>query len=515
MRTVILTSLIVLLVGIQIGCQTPARDRKEAAPAATAETNPFFVFDNGLRGENLKTIASQLDLAKEIGFAGLAWRTDAPDHVKEVLDGSKQRGMKLFVIYANLDLKDGKMVYDPRLKEIIALCKGTDTMIWPNMTSKQFKPSDPAGDDIAVAGLRELADLCDANGLRIAIYPHVNMWVHRVEDAVRVVKKVDRKNVGVTFNLCHALLDEAESRIPVLIKEVAPHMFVATINGADSGASKKEMGRMIQPLDKGTYDVGIVLRKLKAVGFKGPIGLQCYNINGDPKTLLTGSMSAWRKLSEVPNTLTAKEKAAGWQLLFDGQSLAGWRAYKTPKGTGEIGAGWKVEDGLLKKLAGVKGGDIITEKQFDDFELTWEWRIEKGGNNGVKYFVTEARPQAPGHEYQMLDDEFEKWAKMPAKDHTASFYQVLPPVADKGYKPAGEWNCSRILIKGNHVEHWLNGKKAIEYELGSEAVKTAVAESKFKKYPDFGQKIKGHIMLTDHTDEAWFRNIKLRELSAK
>ena len=136
--------------------------------------------------------------------------------MKQVLDGAKQRGLKCFVIYVNLDLKDGKLVYDPRLQEIIALCKGTDTMIWPYMTSKQFKNSDPAGDDIAVTGLRELADLCAANGLRIAIYPHVNMWVHRVEDAVRVVKKVNRKNVGLTFNLCHALLDGAEARIPAL-----------------------------------------------------------------------------------------------------------------------------------------------------------------------------------------------------------------------------------------------------------------------------------------------------------
>lgn len=264
------------------------------AGAAGAAPNPFFVFDNGLRGENLKTIDAQLDLVKETGFAGLSWRTDSPERVKEVLDGSKQRGMKCFVIYCNLDLKDGKLVYDPRLKEIIALCKGTDTMLWPNMTSKQFKNSDPAGDDIAVAGLRELAGLCDANGLRIAIYPHVNMWVHRIEDAIRVAKKVNRKNVGLTFNLCHALLDKAEDRIPALIEEAAPHMFVATINGADSGK-----GNAIQTLDKGTYDVTLVLKKLKAVGFKGPIGLQCYNIKGDPKTLLTGSMNAWRKMSDV------------------------------------------------------------------------------------------------------------------------------------------------------------------------------------------------------------------------
>jgi sugar phosphate isomerase/epimerase len=259
-----------------------------SAATAFAGSNPFFVFDNGIRGENLKTIDAQLDLVKEIGFDGLSWRTDSPERVKQALDGAKQRGLKVFVIYVNLDLKDGKLVYDPRVKEIIALCKGTDTMIWPNMTSKQFKNSDPAGDDIAVAGLRELAE----SGVRIAIYPHVNMWVHRVEDALRVVRKVNRKNVGVTFNLCHALLDKAEDRIPSLIEEAAPHMFCATINGADSGG-----GNAIQALDKGSYDVGIVLKKLKAVGYKGPIGLQCYSIKGDPKTLLTGSMAAWRKLN--------------------------------------------------------------------------------------------------------------------------------------------------------------------------------------------------------------------------
>ena len=205
------------------------------------------------------------------------------------------------VIYCNLDLKDGKLVYDPRLKDIIALCKGTGTMLWPTLTSKQFKNSSPEGGrDPRWPGLRELADLCDANGLRIAIYPHVNMWVHRVEDALRLVKKVDRKNVGLTFNLCHALLDGAESRVPSLIDETAPWMFVATINGADRGASKKEMPRLIQRLDQGTYDVNIVLKKLEAVGFKGPVGLQCYNIQGDPRDTLERSMNAWRRYMARP-----------------------------------------------------------------------------------------------------------------------------------------------------------------------------------------------------------------------
>ena len=214
------------------------------------------------------------------------------------------------------------------------------------------------------------------------------------------------------------------------------------------------------------------------------------------------------------NTLTAEEQSAGWTLLFDGHSLKGWRAYGKP-GTGPegIGAGWKIADGLLQKQAGVKGGDIITDKQYTDFELAWEWRLAKGANNGVKYLVTEARPGAPGYEYQMIDDESDKWKNLHAKAKTASFYEVLPPAVDKPLKPAGEWNASRILVKGTHVEHWLNGAKVLDYELGSEAVKAGVADSKFKKYPDFGSKLTGHIMLTDHTDEAWYRNVKIREVT--
>ena len=220
--------------------------------------------------------------------------------------------------------------------------------------------------------------------------------------------------------------------------------------------------------------------------------------------------------AQADNTLTAEEQEAGWQLLFEGKSLNGWRQYGKP-GTvaNAIGSGWKVVDGTLRKLNGVKGGDIITEKKFTDFELTWEWRLEKDGNNGIKYMVTEARPQAPGYEYQMIDDNSEKWKKLHDKALTASFYEVLPPASDKPLKSAGEWNASRLVVKGNQVEHWLNGKKVLAYELGSDAVKAGVADSKFKKYPDFGIKITGHIMLTDHNDEAWYRNIKLRELPVK
>ena len=214
----------------------------------------------------------------------------------------------------------------------------------------------------------------------------------------------------------------------------------------------------------------------------------------------------------APNLLTAKEKAGGWKLLFDGKSTTGWRGYKKQAMTD---MGWKVEDGLLKKVAGERGGDIITAQTFHDFEFSWEWKVAPGGNNGVKYFVTEERASAPGHEYQMIDDLGHPDGKLGARRQTASFYDVLPPAADKKLNPPGEWNASRIVVRGNHVEHWLNGAKVLEYELGSDAVKAGLAKSKFKDVPKFGEKIDGHLLLTDHGDECFFRNLKVRELSAR
>lgn len=210
----------------------------------------------------------------------------------------------------------------------------------------------------------------------------------------------------------------------------------------------------------------------------------------------------------APNTLTPTEQAAGWQLLFDGQSLDGWRGYRRdtlPE------AGWEVKDGTVRTVAKVKGADIITRKTFHDFEFAWDWRVAPGGNSGVKYFVTEDRPKAPGHEYQMIDD-----ARYPGKltplQLTATFYDVLPAAAGKPLRPAGEWNSSRIVVRGTRVEHWLNGKNVLTYETGSPEVKAGVAASKFKGEPGFGEKIDGHIMLTYHQDECWYRNLKVREI---
>lgn len=224
---------------------------------------------------------------------------------------------------------------------------------------------------------------------------------------------------------------------------------------------------------------------------------------------LIGCLAAQVGAAETAlNELTAAEKAAGWRLLFDGKTTNGWRSFKK---TTFPQQGWVVEDGVLTKVAGVRGGDIISNDEFVDFDFEWDWKIEPKANNGIKYFITEERNSAVGHEYQMLDDSL----PVPKKEKTASFYDVLPPIDNAPVKTPGEWNHSRVLVQGNHVEHWLNGAKVLEYELGSEEVKAAIAKSKFRNVKDFGTRIKGHILLTDHRDGASFRNLKIRELPAQ
>ena len=228
--------------------------------------------------------------------------------------------------------------------------------------------------------------------------------------------------------------------------------------------------------------------------------------------LAASTMQAAAQNSTAANTLTAAEKAAGWTLLFDGHSLDGWRAYKKPDAAG---LRWKVDDGSLslpaQTAAGTRSGDIISKDTFEQFELTVDWRIAPGGNSGIKYFILEDLDSAIGHEYQVIDDERHADAKIGPHRQTAAFYDVLP-ATDRPMKPAGEWNTTRIVVRGQTVEHWLNGKKVLQYELGSPALKAAIAKSKFKGIARFGTRQNGHILLQDHGNQVWFRSIKIRRL---
>ena len=216
-----------------------------------------------------------------------------------------------------------------------------------------------------------------------------------------------------------------------------------------------------------------------------------------------------RSAEQTPNQLSAQEKSDGWQLLFDGKTTSAWRSFKKDTFPSH---GWEIEGEWLHCL-GKDGGDLVTRSEFADFELEWDWKQAPAGNSGVKYFVLETRNSALGHEYQLIDDEKEPDAtKADGKRVTASFYDVLKPTAKTPTKPPGEVNHSRIVVKGNHVEHWLNGAKVLEYECGGPAVKEAVAQSKFKTTAGFGEKVTGHLLLQDHHSEVWFRNLKIRPL---
>ncbi|HMA52013.1 MAG TPA: DUF1080 domain-containing protein [Magnetospirillaceae bacterium] len=206
------------------------------------------------------------------------------------------------------------------------------------------------------------------------------------------------------------------------------------------------------------------------------------------------------------NTLSAKEKADGWVLLFDGKTTHGWRSYKNT----EAGRQWQVIDGVLTLTAG-GGGDLVTDKDYANFELSFDWRISKKGNSGVMYHVSEDggdHPYLTGPEYQLLDnvnrDE-------PPLEQAGSLFALVAPSKDVT-KKIGEFNHSVLKVDHNHVEHWLNGVKVVEYTLGSEDLQARIKGSKFATWPDFAKYDTGLIALQDHGDGVAFRNIKIHVL---
>jgi hypothetical protein len=268
---------------------------------------------------------------------------------------------------------------------------------------------------------------------------------------------------------------------------------------------------------------------------RGVIGLQVHGV-GDA-TNKVGLKVQFRNLrihELEPNTLTELEKADGWKLLWDGQTTAGWRS---PKSDEFPAKSWRIADGVLTVDPGwtngeaeaQSGGDIITRDRYSNFELVADFKTSYGCNSGIKIFVQPdispidkvtgqptATGSAIGMELQILDDAHHPDAKLGRDgDRTeGSLYDLIPAPADKKVMPVGEWNHARIVSLGKHVEFWLNGEKTLEFERGSPEFRAAVAESKFKNIPDFGEWADGHILLQEHGSEVSFRNVKIRELPA-
>lgn len=235
--------------------------------------------------------------------------------------------------------------------------------------------------------------------------------------------------------------------------------------------------------------------------------------------------------TEMVNALTEAEQAEGWQLLFDGQSTAGWRGYMSDSVPGQ----WSAQDGALRFDPSVDamGGDIITENEYESFELTLDWKIAECGNSGLFFHVVEdpqyAQTYHTGPEMQVLDNACHPdAANAPDRWAGANYALHAPAYAEQGFaqkeaggaldsttnlvRPAGEWNHVRLVVDGPHVEHWLNGEKIVDYELWSDDWKQRVANSKFTEWPDYGMARSGHIALQDHGDAVWYRNIKIRPL---
>lgn len=264
--------------------------------AAGRPSNAFFALSNGTKDAGHTTPESQVAMLKELGYQGIS--CSGAETTPEMFAALDRYGLKMFTVYLGLSLDGDKPPVDPALAQVLPLLKGRDTILWLYIRSTKLKPSDPAGDARAVQLIRQVADQAAAQELRVALYPHVWFWLERVEDAVRLAQKADRKNVGATFNLCHWLIKDGPEGARQRLQRARPYLMVVTINGTSWDVTVKNREGWIQTLDRGTFDVGSFMQTLREVGFSGPVGLQSWSIKGDARDNLSRSMAAWRKMSQ-------------------------------------------------------------------------------------------------------------------------------------------------------------------------------------------------------------------------
>ena len=282
------------------------------APVSTATQHSFFAFQNGLKG----TPAQMAATLQELGYDGLSSEGfEMLPLIKEL----QARNLKLYNTYLTLEFDAATNGLTEPLRKLIDDLHGSGAALWIAVTKvtrdgKAFPNSSPEGDSIAMARLGEIADYAEPRGVKIALYPHTWSWLERVGDAVRLADKMNRPGVGATFNLCHWLKVEGDVDPLPTLKAALPRLYFVSINGADNGDTREQdWDRLIQTLDRGSYDVNRFLRQLRTLGYTGPVGLQCYNVKGDPKDNLARSIPAWRKMGDESSKTLSNGEGAGRQ----------------------------------------------------------------------------------------------------------------------------------------------------------------------------------------------------------
>jgi sugar phosphate isomerase/epimerase len=252
----------------------------------------FFVYEWGLRKAQSDNPEYWADLVDKAGFDGMELM--GLEKADKMLPALKKKGLKLYTLYIKIDL-DAEVPYDENLKDYIRKWNGDVPYIWLHVHSQKYGPSDPAGDQRCIEIVSELAEFAEASGLKLVFYPHINQWLEKVSDGVRLAEKMNRANVGTSFHLAHFLMKDETDKLKEKLTQAMPYLFLVSINGADDGDTHQmEWPRIVQPLGQGSYDVYHVLEVLKELGYNNPIGLQCYSIEGIAEEFLMNSTVSWK-----------------------------------------------------------------------------------------------------------------------------------------------------------------------------------------------------------------------------
>jgi len=253
----------------------------------------FFCFEDAFLLSPGYTFDSQAKLLKDLGFDGI--ELEGLENADEKLSILEEYKLKVFMVYIQIDI-DKEQPYDPRLHDFIKKVRDRNVTLWLHIHSDKYGPSDPHGDAVCVPIIQKIADFAKDYNVKIALYPHSRFWLEKVEDSVRLTQKIDRKNVGAVFNLCHFLKTDERDSIGQKLVESIPYLAAVSINGADDGNTRDmDWSLLIQPLGRGSFDVMNILRILKENKYTGPVGLQCYDIKGDPSAFLRISNESWQK----------------------------------------------------------------------------------------------------------------------------------------------------------------------------------------------------------------------------